>query len=84
MAGTKTGIGGFEIDGKVYDYDLDDPNSPGTPKEKLPNPDPGDIKVDKTVKDLSKGTRETLATYLKTVTVNNSYPSDGKFQRCIS
>lgn len=79
MAGTKTGIGGFEIDGKVYDFDVGDPNAPGDPKSKLPGPDKGDIKVDNTKKDISKGTRTTLSQYLKTVTAANSYPNDGDY-----
>jgi hypothetical protein len=78
MAGIKTGIGGFEIDGKIHDFDVGDPNSPGDPK--LPLPDSGDIKVDNDKKDISKGTRTTLSQYLKGVTAKNRYPNDGTYK----
>lgn len=65
MAGTRTGKGGFEIDGKVYDFDVGDPNAEGSD---FGNPDKGDIKVDDSPKDLSKKTRSTLGKYLSDVT----------------
>lgn len=65
MAGTRTGKGGFEIDGKVYDFDVGDPNAQGSD---FGNPDQGDIKVDDSTKDLSKKTRSTLGKYLSDVT----------------
>jgi hypothetical protein len=70
MAGTKTGNKGFvnPADGdKVYTMDPVAPGSPGA-NENPPSYDPGDIKVDNTVKDISKKTRITLGTYLSQVT----------------
>jgi len=65
MTGTKTGGGGFEIDGKVYDFDVGDPNDPGLEPGQ---PDHGDIKVDDSKKDLGKQTRSTLGRYLSDAT----------------
>lgn len=65
MASTRTGKGGFEIDGKVYDFDVGDPNAQGSD---FGNPDKGDINVDDSTKDLSKKTRSTLGKYLSDVT----------------
>jgi hypothetical protein len=65
MASIKTGNGGFEIDGKVYDFDVGDPNAPGLDPT---NEDHGDIKVDDSKKDLGKKTRSTLGKYLSDVT----------------
>lgn len=78
MAGIKTGIGGFDIDGKVHDFDVGDPSAPGTPREKLPSADTGDIKIDDRKKDISKGTRRTLADYLKNTTKGNRFPIEGE------
>lgn len=77
--GIKTGKGGFEIDGKVYDFDPGDPTAAG---DDFGTPDHGDINVDNSQKDLSKKTRTTLAKYLSDVTlgkegsspVANAYP----------
>ena len=81
---TKTGKGGFEIDGKVYDLESVDPSDPNAGID--PSlPDSGDIKVDHTKKDVSKKTRTTLARYLSDVTlgkhdyakgVPNTFPVD--------
>lgn len=65
MTSIRTGKGGFEVDGKVYDFDVGDPNALGSD---FGNPDRGDIKVDDSVKDLSKKTRSTLGKYLSDVT----------------
>lgn len=76
MAGTKTGVGGFEIDGKIHDFDVGDPSAPGLDPT---NPDTGDIHVDNTTKDISKRTKTTLSQYLKGLTAKNAYPIDGKY-----
>lgn len=76
MTGTKTGVGGFEIDGKIHDFDVGDPSAPGLDPT---NPDTGDIHVDKTTKDISKKTKTTLSQYLKGITSKNAYPIDGKY-----
>lgn len=65
MAGTNTGDGGFEIDGKVYSFDVGELDAPGIEPT---NEDNGDLKVDKTVKDISKKTKVTLGTYLSQAT----------------
>lgn len=81
---TKTGKGGFEIDGKVYDLESVDPSDPNAGIDPT-LPDGGDIKVDHTKKDVSKKTRTTLARYLSDVTlgkhdyakgVPNAFPVD--------
>lgn len=67
-----TGTGGINIDDKVYTYDVgierdvaDDGAWSG-----------GDVKVDKQARDISKGTRQTLAQYLSNTTLGktNSVP----------
>ncbi len=82
MTGTRTGNGGFEIDGKVYDLDVGDPSAPGLDPIA---PDKGDINVDDTKKDVSKKTRSTLGRYLSDLTLGkegsakgnpNAYPVD--------
>lgn len=65
MSGTKTGTGGFEIDGKTYSFDPDDPSLSG---QEPTQTDHGDITVDHTPKDLGKKTRATLGKYLSDVT----------------
>lgn len=71
--GINTGNGGFDINGKTYTFDVGDPNAPGdTP----PNVDHGDIVIDNSKKDLSKGTKETLGKYLGSLTAKNAYPID--------
>lgn len=70
--GIKTGDAGFEIDGKVYDFDVGDPNAPGL-DPKSP-PDKGDIKIDGSVKDISKKTKSTLGKYLSDLTKGSGVP----------
>lgn len=87
MSGIKTGNKGFvnPLDGKVYTVDPvlkgeDGINDPS--KAKLY--DPGNMTVDKTVKDLGKLTKTTLANYLSKATLGqagasttaNAYPID--------
>lgn len=80
-----TGTGGFGIDGKVYTYDVGVTNG-GGPQG---NVDHKDVKVDQSVKDLSKPTKVTLANYLSELTkgkrgdtqgVPNKYPVDPDLQ----
>lgn len=68
-----TGEGGFDIDGKTYTYDVGDPNAPTDPP---PNTDHGDVNVDKSKKDISKRTKETLANYLSNLTKPNQFAVD--------
>lgn len=75
MAGTKTGKGGFEIGGKVYDFDTGDPNAIG---EDQGNPDHGDINVDNKKKDVSKTTKKTLKQYLSDSTMGKEGFAKGK------
>lgn len=78
MAGTKTGTGGFEIDGKTHDFDVGDPNAPGLEPTTA---DHGDINVDDSVKDISKKTRSTLGKYLSDVTKGKQGPTKGVSNR---
>jgi hypothetical protein len=71
--GIKTGDGGFEIDGQTLTFDVVDDSTP--PIEPKPV-DKGDISVDKTSKDISKRTKETLASYLSDVTKTNKFKVD--------
>jgi len=73
MSGIKTGNKGFvnPTDGKVYTID---PN--GVANEVSKTYDPGDMKVDQTVKDINKKTKITLGTYLSQATKSNAYPID--------
>lgn len=73
--GTRTGNGGFDVDGKTYAYDVGDPNAV-VPEP--PNTDSGDIAVDDTKKDISKRTKETLSKYLGNLTDRNKYGIDAK------
>lgn len=78
MAGIDTGNGGFEIDGKVYEFDVGPPDAPGLDPV---NKDPGDIHIDNDKKDLGKKTRKKLGEYLSGVTKGkqgstNSGPND--------
>lgn len=76
-----TGTGGFELDHKVYTYDVGVPDADGGAQGKF---SPGKIKVDNSKKDLSKPTKKTLAEYLSDVTLgkagssptSNKYPID--------
>lgn len=58
---TDTGTGGFEIDGKVYTYDTGLPDAQGGSQGSV---DHGNVKVDDSVKDLTKPTKVTLGQYL--------------------
>lgn len=71
--GTKTGDGGFEIDGKTYTFDVGDPNAPGIEPT---NTNHGDLTVDNSVRDISKKTKETIGQYLSEKTQVNTYPVD--------
>lgn len=79
MAGTRTGKGGFEIDGRTHDFDVGDPNAENVD---FGATDRGDIRVDDTPKDISRSTRRTLAQYLSDATLGkhggttipNSFP----------
>jgi len=86
MSGIKTGNKGFvnPVDGKVYSVVTgeEDPANPVNPVGTTY--DPGDMTVDKTIKDISKPTRLTLGTYLSKATkgevgstnIPNKYPID--------
>ena len=78
-----TGTGGININGDLYTPDVVMPNSPeDVAGGKQGTYSPGDIAVDKTVKDISKPTRETFAKYLSKTTLGavgasphpNKYP----------
>lgn len=81
MSGIKTGTPGFvnPVDGKVYTLN---PGGADSPPEVSANPvsdtpDPGDMTVDNTVKDISKKTRITLGTYLSQATKGKVSPYVG-------
>lgn len=78
--GINTGIGGFEINGKVHTFDVGDPSDPGIDPV---NPDSGDLTVDNSVKDVSKKTKLTLADYLKSSTSNNAFPITGEYKEVV-
>jgi len=67
----KTGTGGFNLAGKVYTYDVGVPDGQGGAQG---DSSPGDIKVDHSVKDLSKPTKTTLADYLSNLTKGQTPP----------
>lgn len=67
-----TGTGGFDIDGKVYTYDTGVPESDASDRA---NVNHGNVKVDKTKKDLSNSTKSTLAQYLSDVTLGKKVGS---------
>ena len=71
--GTKTGDGGFEIDGKTYTFDVGDPDAEGVEPTQA---DHGDLTVDNSKRDISKKTRETIGQYLSDLTKGNDYPID--------
>lgn len=73
--GTKTGKGGFEIDGQTYTFDRVEPGEPGIE----PSPvDKGDIAVDETVTDIGETTKITIGQYLsdRTNEEKNDFPID--------
>jgi len=78
-----TGTGGINIDGKVHSMDvgLSDQENQSLSTINNGNWSPGDISVDKTVKDISKPTRETFAKYLSKTTLGQagSSPHANKF-----
>lgn len=84
--GTKTGPGGFEIDGQSHTYDSVAPGEPGLDPSPVTASD-NDVNVDNEPKDLGNNTKETLADYLSDLTkgnqpnglgpsVSNRYPID--------
>jgi hypothetical protein len=87
MSGIKTGNKGFvnPVDNKVYSIvnGEEDPENPINPVSETY--DPGNMTVDKTVKDISKTVKTTLANYLSKATLGqagasttaNAYPIDG-------
>lgn len=74
-----TGTGGINIDGQLYTPDVGVPDAQGGAQGTY---SPGDVAVDKTVKDISRPTRETFAKYLSKTTLGtagnsphgNTYP----------
>lgn len=74
--GTNTGTGGFDIDGKTYEFDVGDPKAPGI--KPIPT-DHGDVHVDHFEKDVSKSTKETLSQYLSDATQQNDEPVDAEY-----
>ena len=67
--GIKTGSPGFDIEDTAYTYDVGAEEQITTPT------DQGDMTVDKTEgKDISKGTKQTLADFLYSATKQNRYP----------
>ena len=69
--GTKTGLPGFVIDGKVHDLFVGDPSNTSPLRENPPEDD-GDIDVDHSLRDIDKTTKTTLAKYLSDVTLGKS------------
>lgn len=69
MSGIKTGNKGFvnPVDGKVYTMDSVAPGADGA-NDDPSLPDPGNMTVDNTIKDIGKITRVTLGTYLSKMT----------------
>jgi len=76
MSGIKTGNKGFvnPVDGKVYTVDSVAPGADGT-NDAPPPPDPGNMTVDNTIKDIGKITRVTLGTYLSELTKGKVGPA---------
>lgn len=80
MSGIKTGNKGFvnPADGKVYRIDQVPVGEDGVnTTENLQLIDPGDMRVDQTVKDLGKKTKLTLGTYLSNLTKGEVGSSKG-------
>ena len=81
MAGekTETGTGGINIDDNVYGMDVGVPDAEGGSQGQWSG---GNINVDKSVKDISKPTKETFAKYMSKTTLGqagssthpNAYP----------
>lgn len=74
--GTNSGDGGFEIDGKTHTFDVGDPDAPGVDPRQT---DTGDLRVDDSLKDISKKTKKTLSQYLKGITSINPFPINGDY-----
>ena len=78
MSGIKTGNKGFvnPVDGKVYTVDpvLNGEDGINSNPQDLKTYDPGDMNVDKSVKDIGKSTRITLGTYLSKSTKGEVSP----------
>lgn len=64
-----TGTGGINIDGNVHTMDVGVPDAQGGAQGTYSS---GDVAVDKTVKDISKPTRETFAKYLSKTTLGTA------------
>jgi len=74
-----TGTGGININGDLYTADVVVPNSAeDAAGGKRGTYSPGDVNVDKTVKDISKPTRETFAKYLSKTTLGQAGSSPHK------
>jgi len=76
--GTNTGNGGFEIDGKTYDFDVGPTDATGIAPVEV---DHGDLRVDDTIKDISKKTKITLAKYLSDATLGKDGSAKGTSNR---
>jgi hypothetical protein len=64
-----TGTGGFPVGSDRYTYDVGSDVGDQQPKEKW---SPGQVSVDNSVKDLSAGTKRTLASYLSDTTMGKT------------
>lgn len=79
------GTGGFSVDGELYTFDTGVPDGEGGSQGQWSG---GDVKPNKTTRDISKPTRETLGSYLGKATkgqvgassVSNQYPVDDRNQ----
>jgi len=71
--GLDTGTGGFPAsDGKAHTYDI------GVDEPSQVDWSPGQVKVSKSMVDLSPGTRQTLASYLSSTTLGSTRSSGGQ------
>jgi len=68
-----TGTGGINLNGDLYTFDVVESNSPDDSSGgKQGAWSPGQVTVDKTIKDVSKPTRETFAKYLSKTTLGKA------------
>ena len=68
-----TGTGGINLNGDLYTFDVVESNSPDDSSGgKQGAWSPGQVKIDKTTKDVSKPTRETFAKYLSKTTLGKA------------
>jgi len=75
---TDTGTGGINLNGDLYTIDVVKPNSPeDSSGGKQGVWTPGQVAVDKTIKDISTPTRETFAKYLSNSTLGKAGTSVG-------